>query len=654
MSSVRKLEKAVVCLVGAVILAAFPSWAPAQQAKQPELIARLRPAPELAAARQQMPALRWQRISPPTGSLDGPVLYAIIMRSNATAGNLPKISSTYTLTNSLVSESSGVVSIGGTTSVAAFTMATGAGPGKVLTSDDAGNASWQSPLSVSITAGTGLTSAPSPIAGTGTISIANGGVGNTQLASNAVQSGNIASGQVVKNLNGLFDGITLAAGSNVTITPSGQTLTIAAASGAAPLVRTVVVSPVPGNVTASGTALINALAGITTASASNPWLLKIEPGVYDLGSGSLAMQPFVDIEGSGEDVTTITASGNSTITVGTVLGASNAELRLVTVKNTGGTTEATAIANVSASPQLRHVTAVATGGTIQCQAIYNNNSSAVMEHVTALASCADITSGIVNVNGSATVMDDVTATANVGTDNTAIETSTSSGSMERVTAIASGPRVNAGVLNLAASPTMTDVTASASGGNLNNSGVSNQNSNGTGSSPVMTRITAKATGIAGSSNRAIANSPICLPVMTDIIASASGPGNGNFGVENDDTLPTMSNIVSTASGGGVSVGLFNGGSGTIVNSTFSASGASNNYGIQTQALSGGAFTMNISNSQISGSTNSIFTALGGGATIAFRVGASQLAGPVLTGGGNTYVCAGAYSGSFTVLNAACQ
>jgi hypothetical protein len=51
------------------------------------------------------------------------------------------------------------------------------------------------------------------------------------LADNGVTAGKIASGQVVKSVNGLKDAVTLAAGSNVTITPSGQTLTIAATGG---------------------------------------------------------------------------------------------------------------------------------------------------------------------------------------------------------------------------------------------------------------------------------------------------------------------------------------------------------------------------------------------------------------------------------------
>ena len=47
------------------------------------------------------------------------------------------------------------------------------------------------------------------------------------VSDNAVTAAGIAPGQVVKSLNGLRDSVTLAAGANLTLTPSGQTLTLA-------------------------------------------------------------------------------------------------------------------------------------------------------------------------------------------------------------------------------------------------------------------------------------------------------------------------------------------------------------------------------------------------------------------------------------------
>ena len=62
--------------------------------------------------------------------------------------------------------------------------------------------------------------------------------------------------------------------------------------------HTLIVSPDPDRFVA-GRQLMEAVAGITDASAGNPYLVKIEPGVYDLDGSSLAMRPYVDIEGSG-------------------------------------------------------------------------------------------------------------------------------------------------------------------------------------------------------------------------------------------------------------------------------------------------------------------------------------------------------------------
>ena len=55
---------------------------------------------------------------------------------------------------------------------------------------------------------------------------ATAGVANG-VANNAVTAAGIAPAQVVKSLNSLRDDVTLAAGANVTLTPSGQTLTLA-------------------------------------------------------------------------------------------------------------------------------------------------------------------------------------------------------------------------------------------------------------------------------------------------------------------------------------------------------------------------------------------------------------------------------------------
>ena len=64
-----------------------------------------------------------------------------------------------------------------------------------------------------------------------TFKIASGAVNTMKLADSAVTAAKIAPGQVVKSLNGLFDNVTVVAGSNITITLTGNTLTIAASGG---------------------------------------------------------------------------------------------------------------------------------------------------------------------------------------------------------------------------------------------------------------------------------------------------------------------------------------------------------------------------------------------------------------------------------------
>jgi hypothetical protein len=101
-----------------------------------------------------------------------------------------------------------------------------------------------------------------------------------------------------------------------------------AASTAAARRSVEVVSP-GANPIVGGNALLRALDRITSASDTEPWLLKIEPGVYDLGVQVLVMKPFVDMEGSGQGVTTITSEG-----VNTAFAASDAEIRDLTIQNT--------------------------------------------------------------------------------------------------------------------------------------------------------------------------------------------------------------------------------------------------------------------------------------------------------------------------------
>jgi hypothetical protein len=207
------------------------------------------------------------------------------------------------------------------------------------------------------------------------------------------------------------------------------------------------------------TSIQSALDSITDASPTNCYLVKVMPGVYN---ERVWMKPYVDIEGSGELTTKITYTGSDSLYTGTVIGASNAELRFLTVENTGGMTYAVAIHNNNASPRLTHVTATATGGTNNL-GMFNYSSSPVMTNVT--------------------------STATGGTNSYGVYNSYSSPEMNNVTSTATGGTNSYGVYNYFSSPVMTNVTVTATGG-TNNYGVYNYSY----SSPEMNNVTVTATG----------------------------------------------------------------------------------------------------------------------------------------------------------------
>ncbi len=221
------------------------------------------------------------------------------------------------------------------------------------------------------------------------------------------------------------------------------------------------VSPKPGDTAvANGTALRNTLNGITDAAETNPYIIKLGPGTYDLGTCTspydcvVKMKPWVSIEGSGEKATKITASVSGSsfpTTVATVMGADDAELRFLTVENTGTGAHTTAILNATASPSLIHVTATAITGWSSRYGVYNSFSSPTMTDVTATAKDGSNNYGIANLSSSPT-MTNVTATASSGVSG-----------------------LNYGVSNTTSSLTMTNVTATASGG-TNSFGVENNTS----------------------------------------------------------------------------------------------------------------------------------------------------------------------------------
>lgn len=123
-----------------------------------------------------------------------------------------------------------------------------------------------------------------------------------------------------------------------------------------------------------------------TPSATNPCVLKIMPGTYDIGSSALYMQEYVDIEGSGQSTTTIQGSYGYN-SVGVVNGANNSELRDLSVVHYGAGAEiAVAIKAyyLDSTFRITNVSAEAYGVANNI-AVYFFGASPIVTHLTASA-----------------------------------------------------------------------------------------------------------------------------------------------------------------------------------------------------------------------------------------------------------------------------
>jgi hypothetical protein len=200
-----------------------------------------------------------------------------------------------------------------------------------------------------------------------------------------------------------------------------------------------------------------------TPSATNPCLVKIMPGVYNL-TNSLDMSAYVDIEGSGEDVTTLQGNVDG-LGTGLIQTSSNAELRFLTVEN-NGPNNSIAIYSYQQSPKLTHVTAISSGALNFNLAISNNfQSSTIMTNVTAIAS-GGFAMGIDNANGQVTMMN-VSASATCGSSCRAIEND-QGGSTLMMNVIANAIGAGGiGIENYGSSPTMMNVNITAATGIYN-------------------------------------------------------------------------------------------------------------------------------------------------------------------------------------------
>ncbi len=186
------------------------------------------------------------------------------------------------------------------------------------------------------------------------------------------------------------------------------------------------------------TSIQAALDSITDASASNPYLVYIAPGVY---AEQVTMKAYVTIEGAGQGATIIRGTGGDSFgdSSSTIQGASNATLRNLSVESDGsGNVYAIGIRNASDSPRISNVTITTSGGT------YNY--------------------GIINLSSSSPPISNATVTASGGTQRTygIYNAFASSPPISNATVTASGETNSYGIYNIASSPTIRDSAISGS------------------------------------------------------------------------------------------------------------------------------------------------------------------------------------------------
>jgi len=288
--------------------------------------------------------------------------------------------------------------------------------------------------------------------------------------------------------------------------------------------RTVIVSPVGdgSDQQANGTALLNALSGITDAGPSNPYLLKIEPGIYDVASTPVTMKPHVDVEGSGVLATEIRSSGFYTVEKAAVMAADSSELRSLTVISDGDFQTASAkgiYANRKVDFRISEVRVQSVNALTYTFGIDIQLGGATLDDVWVQAAVATGGLGSIGIlnDGGVVTMDQIEVTSYGGIINFGIGLTDASSPMNDVRVIASGGDSAYGVSNTDSSPQMTNVTIEVSGDNwgygIYNGGTSS------------------------------------APVLQDVTVSSSGSSTADYGLYNGGGSQTLRIDRSTISGG---------------------------------------------------------------------------------------------------------
>ncbi len=416
----------------------------------------------------------------------------------------------------------------------------------------------------------------------------------------------------------------------------------------------------------NGTALLNTLAGLTGTS-DNRFVIKLGPGTYDVGTGFVAMKDYVDIEGSGENVTLITGHPDGPATI-IALGVSNVEIRFLKVQNTGGGSLAVAIG--TGSPvNITHVTAVAKGATTN-HAIQNHCPSPpcdtvvikdVYAHVEDNNSTenvgihSDDNSNVAMINVIAEVSGTVNGTAGASTASVGIRNvNMAQIIMMEVYAIVSGGASTRGIRNNGTNNgQMFNVYAFAMDATGQNYGIFNSNS-----APIMRNIRTEGSG--GTDSIGLFNNNCSTgTTMTSIVAHGHNATATNIGISNNGCSHVFYSTVANSTpgkAGAAHYGIKNVDASLKIESSYITSPAadavcgSGCYGVHSTMSTGGPYTIKIDTCQIcTAPTSSSAATIYNGTNVTTYVGSSKLEGNAVQNAG-TMKCVGSYNATYDPLN----
>ena len=322
-----------------------------------------------------------------------------------------------------------------------------------------------------------------------------------------------------------------------------------------------------------------AINSITDAAAGNPYLVWVAPGVYQ---EQVTMKPYVHLQGAGQEATLITSTASNSVwppTQATLLLASDASLRDLTVGNSGtGTHKVALMATAGVTHALAmDVTALAQGGgTFNIAIVLRGiGVSVTLQQVTALGENGSTTNmGLNNNNGAAAGLHGGAFTGRGGTYAYGIYNADSDSTLEAesVTALAENGSNNFGLYNY------DDPEATLRGGSF--------------------------TGRGGIEAHGIFNSGAML--VGDNVTALGENGSSNYGLSNfSGAKATLSGGSFTGRGGMEARGIFNVFSNTTLKAESVTALGENGYNYNHGLHNDNYATSNVTQSVLEGATKSV-------------------------------------------------